>query len=698
MSCEEPEASGPLVGGSGPDAADELSATAPDDFVDIVQVTVDGILLVDAAGEVRFANPAAARVLGRGLGELRELPFGLPMTGGVGLAQLDVARPDGSEVVVEMHAAPLRWRGVDVQVVTLRDITSRVSAERRLARSEERFALSAWGANDGLYDWDRDTGLVHTSARLQEMLGEQARELDVEPGSLWERIHPDDVESLRHGLDRHLAGDTGRFRHEFRVRRGDGSWLWVMARGIAVSDGEGLRRFAGSLTDVSDRKQAEEALRRLALHDTLTGLANRALFLDHLTEAIGRAHRSGTSFAVLFLDLDRFKLVNDSLGHAAGDVLLREVGRRVEQCVRATDTVARLGGDEYAVLLDVTDGLADVLSTVTRIRRAVATPLRVGSHVVYTTASIGVAQSRDVGTDPETALRYADIAMYAAKGAGRNSYRLFHPQMHVETARRLQTHSDLHAAVRQGRLFPRYQPIVELTSGRVVAFEALVRWRRSPGSVLDASAFIAAAEETDVVLDIGREMLARAAGQVCTWRAAGFDVGVTVNVAERQLLETDVVAEVGMLLRRFALDGAALAIEVSERAATLEAEGAVDQLARLHELGVGVLVDDFGTGYSSLAAIHQLPLTAVKIDRGFVHDLDDGASPLVTSILAVARSLELRVVAEGIETVAQRDQLRALGCSQGQGFLFGQALDAAAATELLVAQASGRPEPRVRRP
>ncbi|MGN6332207.1 MAG: putative bifunctional diguanylate cyclase/phosphodiesterase [Motilibacteraceae bacterium] len=284
--------------------------------------------------------------------------------------------------------------------------------------------------------------------------------------------------------------------------------------------------------------------------------------------------------------------------------------------------------------------------------------------------------------------------MYAAKAAGRNGYRVFDPGMHAEAARRLQTHSDLHAAVRQGKLFPRYQPIVDLETGRIVGFEALVRWRRSPLSVLDAGEFIAAAEETDVGLDIGREMLLDAARQLREWRRAGFGVAVTVNVSERQLLETDVVAEVAALLRRFGLDGSALGIEVSERAATLEADGAMDQLARLHELGVGVLVDDFGTGYSSLAAIHQLPLTAVKIDRGFVQDLEGDGSPLVRSILAVAASLRLRVVAEGIETTAQRDQLRALGCQQGQGFLFGPALDAPEATELLLAQASGLPVPR----
>lgn len=669
-----------------------------DDFGDVVRATVDGILLVDAAGHVRFANPASARVLGRDLRELGSLPFGLPLTAAAGqsggLAQLDVARPDGSEVVVEMHAAPLRWRGLDVQVVTLREITSRVRAERELARSEERFALSAWGANDGLYDWDSETGLVHTSARLQEMLGEEANDVEVPPRSLWNRVHPDDVESLRHGLGRHLDGETARLRHEFRICRRDGSWLWVMARGIAVGDGRGLRRFAGSLTDVSDRKQAEETLRRLALHDPLTGLANRALFLDHLFVAIERMQRAGTSFAVLFLDVDRFKLVNDSLGHPAGDVLLREVGGRIERSVRATDTVSRLGGDEYAVLLDVTDGLPDVLATVDRIRGAVAAPVHVGSHVLYPTASIGVALSSDIGVDPETALRYADIAMYAAKAAGRNGYRVFDPGMHAEAARRLQTHSDLHAAVRQGNLFPRYQPIVDLESGRVVGFEALVRWRRSGRSVLDAGEFIAAAEETDVGLDIGREMLVDAARQLRDWRRAGFAVAVTVNVSERQLLETDVVAEVAGLLRRFELEGSALGVEVSERAATLEADGAMDQLTRLHELGVGVLVDDFGTGYSSLAAIHQLPLTAVKIDRGFVQDLDGGASPLITSILAVAASLRLRVVAEGIETIAQRDQLRALGCQQGQGFLFGAALDAHEATELLLAQAGELPAPR----
>ncbi|HEU5085161.1 MAG TPA: EAL domain-containing protein [Acidimicrobiales bacterium] len=660
-----------------------------DDFLSVVRATVDGILVVDERGRVRFANPAAASLLGRDERDLEELPFGVPVTGAGGFAQLDVARPDGTVVAVEMHVAPLRWRGGDAQIITLRDVSQRISAERRLARSEARFALSAKGANDGLWDWDRERGRVHTSARFQEMLGRSRRTRELTAEHLFALVHPDDRDGLRKSVDRHLNGRSSRFRHEFRLRRSDGSWVWVMARGIAVLERGAVLRFAGSLTDITDRKQAEDDLRRAALQDPLTGLANRSLLLDHLHTAIERGRRTGTTFAVLFVDLDRFKLVNDSLGHSVGDAVLVEVGRRLEACVRSTDTVARLGGDEFAVLVDEPQDFTAVLSTVERLREAVAAPISAAAHVVHITASVGVARSEDVPPDPETALRYADIAMYRAKRAGGDASEVFTPTMHAQASSRLRLQNDLRLGIGRGEVVPHYQPIVDLGSGRIVGFEALARWHPPHGPVLEADSFIDVAEEVGLIVPLGREVLASATRQLSRWRDAGFDVQVLINISQRQLDAADLAHQIGDLLADLDLDGTALGIEITERTATVQSPAAAEQIARLRDYGLRIVIDDFGTGYSSLSAIHALPLTTLKIDKAFVRGLEsDGSAELITTIVAMARTLGLEVVAEGIETPSERDRLRRLGCDRGQGFLFGRPVDAAAATRLLEAQST----------
>jgi len=674
-----------------PGAGPRARAPAVGDLAEVLRATVDGFLVVDGRGRVRYANPAAAALLGRSERVLREATFGVPVTGAGDLAQLDVPRPDadGGDLVLEMHVAPGTWEGEEVRVLTLRDISTRVAGERRLARSEERFALSATGANDGLWDWDRESGRVHTSARLQEMLGRAPRVRDLTPSHLLGLVHPEDLDGLLEAVDDHLHGGRARFRHEFRMRRRDGAWLWVMARGIAVPRAREPRRFAGSLSDISDRKRAEDDLRRRALHDPLTGLANRTLLLDRVQGAIERRARSGAGFAVLFVDLDRFKLVNDSLGHDVGDAVLREVGRRLGTCLRATDSVARLGGDEFAVLLDEPDDLSTVLATVERVRQAIAAPIQAGEHVVHISASVGVSRSADLAPDAEAALRYADIAMYRAKRVGGDAYEVFLQTMHTQASSLLRLQNELREALEHHQIVPHYQPIVALDTGQIVAFEALARWRRAGRAVVDAHAFIEAAEDMGLIVPLGREILATACRQLRDWRADGFDVELLVNVSQPQLESAELSHQVADLIADLGVDGHALGIEITERTATVQSTAADEEIARLRANGCAIVIDDFGTGYSSLGAIHALPLTALKIDKAFVQQPDgDRAAGVLPAIVAVARALGLGVVAEGIETSGQRDRLQALGCERGQGFLFGRAVDAAAATRLLQAQGS----------
>ena len=462
------------------------AAQPHDPFLAVVEATDDGLMVVDDSGVVRFANPAASERLRRPPDRLVGTPFGLPLVDGEGRAELDVVSPDGL-LVLEMHVGPIAWDGGQAQVVTLRDVTDRVLALRRLRQSEERYALSAAAANDGLWEWDAATGRVHASARLLDMLGFPAEERDDEPGWWQERLHREDRPALAHAFAEHQRGALDRVSLEVRLRHRDGSWVWVLLRGLAVRDGDRVVRVAGSVSDITERRQAELALRRLALHDPLTGLANRALVLDHLQTAIEHARRSPAApYAVVFMDLDQFKLVNDSLGHTAGDTLLVEVAHRLTGCVRTTDTVGRLGGDEFVVLLEAPTDREQALATVRRLREALAAPIRVGTELVYMTASMGVLLSGEAHGDAETVLRHADVAMYEAKLKGRDGYQVFTEHMQEATAQRLSLRTALRQAAATASLDVRYQPVVALDTGRVVGFEALLRWRTDDGVVLDA--------------------------------------------------------------------------------------------------------------------------------------------------------------------------------------------------------------------
>jgi len=667
-----------------------LRSPRPDPFRALVEATDDGLLVVDADGVVLFSNPAARRMLGLTQDEIVRLPFGFPLTDEGGRAELDVVSPRGL-LVAEMHVAPVHWQGAAACAVTLRDVTDRVLALRRLRRSDERYALTAAAANDGMWEWDSATGRVQTSARLHEMLGYEPDRTPDDAGWWEDLLHNDDGRKLAQALGDDEHGVPERISQEVRLRRSDGTWLWALVRGLVVRDDGRALRIVGSVTDISERKQAEEALRTLALHDALTGLANRALVLDHLQVAIEQARRApDATFAVVFIDLDQFKLVNDSLGHPAGDSLLLEVGHRLSSSVRTTDTVGRLGGDEFVVVLSAPTDREHALATVGRIQQRLADPIRVGSELVYMTASMGVLLSGPEPDDAETVLQNADVAMYEAKQRGRDGFQIFTDRMQETTARRHALRTALRSAAAMGALTVHYQPVVTLRTGRIVGFEALLRWQRDE-DVLDADEFVDTAEETGLLVSAGWDVLDAACRQVGLWRAAGYPVRVAVNLAAGQVAAPDLVERVRRSLGARGVDGSALQLELTERVAMSGLPGALEHLDECRALGVEVLVDDFGTGYSSLTALHDLPLTAIKIDKSFVGRLDGDVHEIVVAILALARSLGLGVVAEGIETLEQRDRLLALGCESGQGFLYAPAVDADEATRLLRAQDEVRP-------
>jgi diguanylate cyclase (GGDEF)-like protein/PAS domain S-box-containing protein len=561
------------------------------------------------------------------------------------------------------------------------EVQERRRVEAALRESEERYALAAQGANDGLWDWDLEKNELYLSPRWKEMLGYEESELSNSPHEWFERVHPDDLTKLQAALGTHPVGCDAHFVDEHRMRHRDGSYRWMLSRGVAICENGRATRIAGSLSDVTDRKTVEDQLLHDAFHDPLSGLANRTLFLDRLGLSLARAkRRPDFHFAVLFLDLDRFKLINDSLGHLIGDRALIAIARRLETCVRPGDTVARLGGDEFAVLLDDVRSLEDVERLTLQMEDRLAAPLQVDGNEMYVSASIGIAFGTAGYERPEDILRDADAAMYRAKALGRNRHEVFNETLHLEAMDRLRLETDLRRAVQEQSFRLQYQPIVSLADGRVAALEALVRWWHPVWGVVPPDQFIQVAEETGLILPIGRWVLSQACERMCQWQQEHpFDppLAINVNLSRRQLLQTDLVEQIRCILDRTGLPPESLHLEITESAILDNPEAAVEFLCHLRSLEIGLCVDDFGTGYSSLSSLQQFPVSVLKIDRSFIRGMgpEGERDEIVRAVVGLAHSLRMKVVAEGVETEGQLARLRAMDCDYGQGYLLCQALD-----------------------
>ena len=513
--------------------------------------------------------------------------------------------------------------------------------------------------------------------------------------SLIELADASEVETLAAALSD--VGATPR-SEEWDITHRDGTSMpveAVLARWNGDGDGQAV---LVNLRDVRERKALEDQLRHRAFHDELTGLANRALFEDRVTHALARARRHGGRVAVLFFDLDDFKPVNDALGHAAGDMLLREVALRLAGCLRASDTGARVGGDEFAVLLEDPSDPGDVDDVATRLLDSVRGPVLVGERELFPSASIGVAVDDGGRTSATDLLRDADVAMYAAKRGGKGGVARFEPTMRTLAVERLNLRADLERAVERNELILYYQPIVRLDSGGVIEVEALARWRHPLRGLLGPDHFIPLAEETGLIVPIGRHLLRLACREATAWRdAAGrpSQVSVSVNLSGRQLHHSHLVAEVHDALSDSRLAPSRLLLEVTENVLIDDTALAVEQLEQLRALGIRIALDDFGTGYSSLSYVGRFPLDELKIDRSFVDRIAqaDGDSALVRTIATLAEQLGLRLVAEGIESEEQVRTLRSLRCELGQGFLFAPPLDREALAVLLRRGSVAEPEP-----
>ncbi|MCS6842011.1 MAG: EAL domain-containing protein [Roseiflexus sp.] len=664
----------------------------------------DAVVVTDAEGRLIHHNPAAVQILGDRLTSLlpnapnvpvaqssdgrcwltpRELPFARALRGeAVDAAEVRLpvagAHP---EQWLSITARPLRdVGGLNGSVAIVRDVTEAKRAEAALRASEERYALAAQGANDGLWDWDLVNGRIYFAPRWKAMLGYDDDEIGTSPDEWFSRIHPDDRERVELRLLAHTRRLITSFELEYRMLHRDGNYRWMLCRGMAVWDENGrATRVVGSQTDITARKRAEEQLAYGALHDALTGLPNRTLFMDRLSLALKRSKREKYLFAVLFLDLDRFKTINDSLGHAAGDELLVAVARRLESILRPGDTVARLGSDEFAVILDHLEHPEDAEWVVERIQQALRAPLMIRNRTVYTTASIGLVLSNQGYDHPEEMARDADTAMYQAKMGRRARHVVFDPDMRRKALSHFQLENDLRDAIERGELLVYYQPIVALADGRIVGVEALARWMHPHYGLIPPDQFIPLAEEAGLINCIGQWVLQEACRQLRAWQIRypqHARLWVNVNLSAHQLAQPDLTAQVAETIARNELSPHALKLEITENTFITHRETATAQLNELRSLGVGVCIDDFGTGYSSLGYLSQFPVDTLKIDRVFIGRLGMAREhrEIVKAIVALAHSLGMTVVAEGVETTDQANELRALRCEYAQGWLFGRAL------------------------
>jgi diguanylate cyclase (GGDEF)-like protein len=444
----------------------------------------------------------------------------------------------------------------------------------------------------------------------------------------------------------------------------------------------------GASLDITERKRAEEQIKGLAYHDSLTGLPNRRLFQDRLSIAVAQAHRTTQRLAVLFLDLDRFKPVNDTLGHAAGDRLIQDVAERLRTCLREGDTVARLGGDEFTLLLPGLAQMVDAARVAEKVLETLRVPFLIEGQELFVTASLGISLYPEDGRDVDSLVKNADAAMYRAKQQGRDNYQLCVPALSATALERLALENSLRHALAQDELVMYYQPILDLASGRVEAMEALLRWRHPEQGLLPPAEFIPLAEMSGLIIGFGPWILRTACAQTREWQRAGHPkLGITVNLSTRQFQHPDIVEQVKHALEETQLEARFLELEISERTAMSGPESASQTLRALKALGVKIAIDDFGTGSSSLSFLKRFPIDALKIDRSFIaeitRDPDDAA--IANAVIALAHTLKLRVVAEGVETADQLSFLMARHCDQGQGFLFGAPRPAADCARLLSA-------------
>jgi diguanylate cyclase (GGDEF)-like protein/PAS domain S-box-containing protein len=692
--------------------AEEALAAREKRFRSLIENSSDGIALVESDGSIVFAAPSTRRILGYSSDEIEGLnAFTLVhpddrQDAGDGLAQL-LTQPGGTTVSHSRFRhidGSWRWLegtatnllhepAVRAIVVNYRDITERREAEEALTESEEQFRSIQENALDAIITMSSDGEITSWNPQAETIFGWTREEAVCRP--LAETlIPPRHRETHKRGLERVMETGEGPVlnkRTEVIALDRSGREFPIELAVVPLYRGDSVS-FCAFVRDISERKKAEETIRHLAYHDVLTGLPNRVLFEERLRLALAQARRSRTKVAVMFLDLDRFKLVNDTVGHTGGDQLLQEVAREFSDAIREGDTVARVGGDEFTFLLPGIERAEDATVAAERILRRVRQPRMVAGQEFRITTSIGITVFPRAGNTADVLMRNADTAMYRAKERGRDNYQLFTPAMKAGLHEMLALENDLSHALERDELFVLYQPLARIDSGSIVGGEALLRWQHPQRGLVGPEEFIPLAEETGLIAPIGEWVLRTACQQAKTWYDSDLNpVRITVNVSARQIEQPGLVRAVAAVLADTGLPPQRLQLELTEGAVMRQVESVTSALSKLRAMGVGLSVDDFGTGYSSLGYLKRFPIDTIKIDRSFIHEVttDQNDAAIVTTVIAMARGLNLRVVAEGVETEAQLGFLRENKCDEFQGFLLSPPVSPAE-FEALVRQQQGR--------
>lgn len=602
--------------------------------------------------------------------------------------ELRVLKPRQETAQLSLTVSCVQTGTSPVFIILMRDIGETRRVHEKIRLSEERLKLAVKATRCGIWDIELKTSTFWWSPEFLPMLGYRHKEIPASLEAKYALIHPEDIDWVRNSHERYLKREIEEFAPEYRVKRKDGSWMWIEDRGTAEWDDNGEAiRFSGIMSDCTERKRFEKQLMYMATHDPLTELPNRTLLQDRLEHAISSNHRKGLQVGLLLLDIDRFKLINESLGHEIGDQLVRAVSQRLQQNIRPTDTLARLSGDEFVVICEDLPSPQEGARVAKRLLNAMSQHFIVDSNQLSIGISIGISLSPTDGVTPQALLRHADTAMHNAKACGGNCYRFFTSEMNKEAVQRLSLERRLSEAVERQQFILHYQPKVNIITKEVVGAEALIRWpHRSLGNISPLQ-FIPVAEETGQIMAIGEWVIREALSQICSWRERGLKlVPIAINLSGRQLMASGIDEMILRLLREFEVDPGLLELEITESSVMSRMDKVLPPLLRLREAGVSIALDDFGTGYSSLAYLRQLPITSLKIDRSFVKDVPQKpeACPLIAIIVEVGRHLGLTVVAEGVETEEQREflrkQMEEIIC---QGWLFHKALPASKFEKLL---------------
>lgn len=597
------------------------------------------------------------------------------------LREFRVVRPDGTERWVQMISSEVSRDATGaVRVGVMFDITARKLAETALRERDALWKLALESTGDGVWDWNLQSGVEVFSPSLLQMYGFTAEEIAQNPQALDDRTHPDDVAEMQRARDAHLEGRAPAYVNEHRIRCKDGTWKWVLTRGMVISrDAHGRAlRMTGTHTDITERKRADALIWQQANFDALTGLPNRTMLRDRLEQGLRQCRREQTRLALLFIDLDHFKEVNDTLGHDQGDALLVEAAKRISRCMRESDTLARMGGDEFTVVMPGLGDAGRMDRFAQDVIAALRAPFQLLGELAYISASIGIALYPDDGQDIDELFKHADQALYVAKGTGRNRFSYFTPQMQQAANLRLRLAHDLRAAITEGQFWLAYQPIVELASGRIHKAEALIRWQHPERGLVSPAQFIPVAESTGLIVEIGDWVFQEAMRQTARWREhVAPDFQVSINKSPVQFHGGGIGHEAWIAhVRAMGLPGDALVVEITEGLLLDDNPNVKAQLLAFRDAGIGASLDDFGTGYSSLLYLQQHDIDYLKIDQSFVRGLsaDSKNLPLCKAIISMAHELGMKVVAEGVETSVQRDLLKGAGCDYAQGYLFSRPL------------------------